>query len=296
MGAFFERARDPRRYWITVYESDQGPVFAGGNRLHPSQAAEAPFMDADVPLLPVIEASASDDETVRLLLDTSAPESWLTMQVADRLGFVPFGPTAYERLPDQVIDEIPGVLGAVDTLIIKPLHIETALFCARLAWGPLGLASRAASSNPPDGVMGCNLLEAFSFVQVDYTRRRAVFSTETEYQPAEDRLMASVPLKRHRGAMAVEGRIDGRPETMVIDTAGDYALALPEPVTVKRLSVGDVMALNLIAAEARAKNLGDPEQPRIGYEFLSRFVVTFDFKRRLVHFERPPEAPGAGGN
>ena len=37
--SFFSRAQDPRRFWITVYEAEEGANFAGACRLHPEQVA-----------------------------------------------------------------------------------------------------------------------------------------------------------------------------------------------------------------------------------------------------------------
>lgn len=57
--------------------------------------------------------------------------------------------------------------------------------------------------------------------------------------------------------------------------------------TVERLSLGDLVILDALANAAQSYNLGMPETPRVGYELLSRFKVTFDFKRQVIVFERP---------
>ena len=43
LNLFFAKAQDPRRLWITVYESNDGPVFSGANRLSPGRIAQIAF-------------------------------------------------------------------------------------------------------------------------------------------------------------------------------------------------------------------------------------------------------------
>ena len=62
--SFFGRPEDPRRYAITIYSSDEGPVFVGANRLHPGQQAVLPFTTRRGDTSPVIEAGGKGEATV----------------------------------------------------------------------------------------------------------------------------------------------------------------------------------------------------------------------------------------
>jgi hypothetical protein len=290
--ALYKKARPPQVFGLTVYNSENGPFFAGASRLHPGQQTERPFMGKKDSLAPVVGLNGRGEEGMPALLDTTAKDNWLTARAALQLGVVMLsGPGPYVSQPQHVYDEIGGLAGLAQQVSLENLLAENVVFHVRAATGPLGPLGRWASEPAPEVVLGTAFLRAFSSVQVDYPQRTLRFSATTRYPtPAPDRLVAALPLKDVQGALAVEGALDGDPITILLDVAGDFELVMNEPpeAAIRRLSLGDLVfppGVNVVSS--MDQGLGDTTYPRIGRRLLSRFVVTFDFRGKLVYFERP---------
>jgi hypothetical protein len=290
--ALFARARPPQAFGLTVYSTERGPVFAGAHRLHTGQAARMPFTgvgDADAPLIGLTARSVKE---IPALLDTSSRENWIILSLAPALGIVSLaGPDPFKANAAHVYDEIGGYAGLLHKVLLDKLHVENSVFHVRAATGPLGPPARWMQDPVPQAVLGLPFLRAFSYVQLDFANRSALFSATTPYGgPVEDLFLARLPLRDVRGVLGVEGTLNGEPMTFVLDTGGAFELALndpPEP-TVRRLSAGDlIFPPNVSVQSARDLGLGDIDYPRIGRGLLSRYRVTFDFRNRFIYFERP---------
>jgi hypothetical protein len=282
---FFATARDPRRFWITVYQSENGPVFVGGNRLHPEQIAQLPFESANRSSAPIVLTS----EGIPALIDTSSKESWMDFATAQRTGIIPLGPPAYTAKPEHTTEDAAGYLSVAANMVYDQLFVESALFYVRGARGPFGPLARKQSHPTPNLILGCSQLNAFRSVQLNYPARTVLLSTTRDYQPSETNLIASVPLVDVRGAYGAEGMIDGRAQTFIIDSAGDFAVAMANPPTnkLRQVSVGDLVFRQVDAVFDDAWGLGLTNYPRIGRQLLQEFKITFDSKLRVAHFERP---------
>ncbi|NKB23156.1 MAG: hypothetical protein GKR87_01940 [Kiritimatiellae bacterium] len=140
---FFKNTRDPRRFWITVYSSPEGPVFSGANRLHPNQRVTIPFIKSTSESIPLVNVRALGSATYTALIDTSSSDSWVDFLTAQSLNVIPLGPPAYERYPRHVKDPFTGYLTVLSTLKLNVLHIESALFSMRTTTGSLGPLSRS---------------------------------------------------------------------------------------------------------------------------------------------------------
>lgn len=295
--AFFEGAKDPRLFWITVYQTTAGPQFSGANRLHPEQLAQLSFLSRpalqvfskDKSAPPLIEVTTTESTKYIALVDTSSKESWLAYDTARKMGATPLGPPAFEFRPEHVVDDISGYLSAVDTLRMEGVSIETALFYVRAAKGPLGALARRELDRPPVMVIGCNLLKTFQLVRFDYAQRSLLLAVDADYEPMNSNLVASVPLRDVRGAFGGSGVLDGRPVEFILDSAGDFELAMTDPPSglVRQISLGDLVFRNVSAISCTDADLSLASYPRIGRRLLERFKITFDNKRRMVHFEKP---------
>jgi hypothetical protein len=287
--AFFTRAADPRRFWITVYDSDQGPAFKGQNRLHPEQLAVLPFADSSDRNAPLVNINAWLGRDFLALIDTTSARNWVSEQAFHALRGIPLGPPAYRFPVVHVREPIPGYAGVFPKLRFDNLHVENALVCAWAARGPFGNLARDVAP-VPDIILGMDLLQSFQFVQIDYPARRVFFSSTFPFRPEQDRLLASVPYAEVGGAMAVSGSVDGKPTTILIDTAGDFELAFTNTTleAVRQLEVGNIVFRNVSVEDAALYDLGLLKHPRIGRQLLSRFRITIDPQARLIHFERPP--------
>lgn len=286
---FFSSAQDERRFWLTKYESNQGPVFSGAHRLHTEKFARVAFETPNHLPVPMIALRLRTQEERAALIDTSARTSWIEFDLARNTGVIPIGPPSYQLYATHVNDPVPGYLSVAPRLIIDELHVDTALIYVKAEHGPLTHLTRRQKELRAPIVLGSEFIRAFHFVQFDYPNRTVLFSTTTPYQTRENRLIASVPMGDYHGIIAAEGFIDDQRTPFFLDSLGDYAVASSfEPgATVRRVMLGDLVLRNQPHTDLSALELGIPDIPRIGREVLSRFVVTFDVRNRLIHFERP---------
>lgn len=284
---FFSRAQDERRFWLTKYESDQGPVFTGAHRLHNDKFALMPFETRRKLPVPMISARLRTPQEHVALIDTSARASWIEFGLGREMGLIPIGPPSYRLYAAHVNDPIPGYLGVAPRLIIDQLHVDTALFYVKAAHGPLTLLTREDKDLRAPMVLGADFIRAFHFVQIDYPNRTVLFSTTTPYKTDPDRLIASVPMRNYNGSIVVTGSIGDRDTPMLLDSLGDFAVACDPGKNAQQVMFGDLVLRNPTYTDIHTTGLGFPDVPRIGRHVLSRFIVTFDGKSRQIHFERP---------
>jgi hypothetical protein len=286
----FSRAKDARNFWITVYQSGNKSLqFSGANRLHPEHVAERDFVKESSSTAPMINADNGREETIIALIDTTAARSWLDLATFERVNAIPLGPPAYDATPRNVNDNMPGYACVLTKMRFDQLHMENALFHFRAATGPLGYLARGEDHPVPDAILGCDIIKAFTFVQIDYPNRMAILSATTDYAPVGTSMIAALPLKEIEGAFAVDGAIDGEKKTIILDSAGEFEVAMDNPPSdkLKQLSVGDLVFRNVSVVASKDESLGLLSYPRIGRQLLSKFNITFAPKKKLVYFERP---------
>lgn len=294
--AFFKNARPPQAFGLTVYNTERGPVFAGSHRVHAGHVAMMPFIGRSDPRAPLIAMAARGVKEIPALIDTASRENWMIPSVASATAVVPLaGPNPFSMQAMHVYDEIGGFAGLLHKVVFDKLHMENAVFYIRSAYGPMGPPARWMQDPVPHVVLGVPFLRAFSFVTMDFAARSVFLSSTMPFPGSpEESLIDRVPLLDVRGALAVEGTLRGEPATFILDTGGDFDIALndPQELTIRRISIGDlVFPPEASVKNARDLGLGEIEYPRIGRGLLSRYKVTFDFRTRQVWFERPaPQA------
>lgn len=289
LGVFFAKAQDPRRLWLTVYESDDGPVFSGANRLAPAKLAQSPFVsDGDDESAPVIAMDAKNQSGVPVLIDTSSVFSWLDLSLSLQIDTIPFGPPPFKEVPTHVTDPIVGYAGAVPRVLIDSVAINTAIFYTRAAPIPMEALGRRVYRPRPLGVLGVDLLSLFQFVQLNYPNHTATFSTSIPYTADTNDLMTTLPLKKIDGSFAVNGVVDGKLTPMILDTAGDFELAVPGEATepIRQIVLGDLVLRRVFPVSCADADC-PAEYPRLGRRLLGKFRLTLEPKNNKVHFERP---------
>lgn len=286
---FYERAKDPREFWITVYSSPEGPVFRGDHRTHPNQVEELAFLTDNASDIPVIEAKTGRLNLHPMLIDTTSAETWVNLETAAAMRLAPLGMPAYGTTPVHVADDVPGFLCVAPTLKAGLINVESVLLFARGARGPLGPLGRGVTDPVPVGVLGTRFLEAFSYAVFDFSGRTVVLSSTKTYKPDATRLLATVPFSMADGYLTMDGSLDDRPASFLVDTAGDFTLLVPDMdgTLVRDLRIGDLHVENVTVAESNEPDLALTDRVRIGARLLSRFKMTLDFKDRVVHFEQP---------
>ncbi len=286
---FFSRAQDERRFWLTRYESDRGPVFTGGHRLHTDKFARAEFISSRRADLPAIEVRMRSQQEYVALLDTSSAASWIEFGVAASEGVIPIGPPPLRLYAGHVDDPIPGFFSAAPRMVIDQVHIDTALIYVKAAHGPMQALMRHQEDLRIPIVLGAEFIRAFHYVQFHFPTRQVLFSTTTAYQPDPDRLLATLPMREYYGMIVLEADIEGEETPILLDSVGSFALATNFGLgeTVRQVMIGDLVMRNVAHTAIEDTGLGIPNMPRLGRGVLDRLVVTFDGRHRRVYFERP---------
>ncbi|MCS6771850.1 MAG: hypothetical protein NZ740_07465 [Kiritimatiellae bacterium] len=294
--ALFKKARPPQAFGLTVYTTERGPLFAGAHRVRPEQVAVLSFAGDKSSRVPLIAVGARGDIRAVALLDTAARENWISLKRAAQFAMTPLaGSAPYEANPAHVYDEISGYAALLPRLTLGSVQVDNSILFIRAAHGSIGPLARWIQSPTPDLVLGVPFMRAFSFTTLDFPGRLAVFASGMPFPGApEDRLIEKVKLLEVRGALGVEGTIAGEPVTFILDTGGDFQVTMSEPKDpiIRRLSIGDLVLSNVEVTPSLDAGLGEIEYPRIGRGILSKYKVTFDFRNRLVWFERPLEDDG----
>lgn len=287
--ALANRAKDPRIFGLTVYPSDAGPVLAGSWRTHEGEVAAINFPGTGDSTAPVVEFRPAGTVAVDALLDTSSPQSWSTMGAFKSLNMeLLAAPSLLESRPAHVYDEVSGYLAVVPRLNIERITLENALVQVRAATGPLGPLARNVEK--VEVVLGMDAIRAFNHVQFVFPSRFVLFSATSDAQPDDAKVLAAVPQLSLGGALGAEGMMDGQPAKFVIDTAGDFAVALATNAaggTLKQVSVGDLVFRDVQSQPGLSMGLGPIQYPRIGRRLLSRLTLTVDNRAKVVRFERP---------
>ena len=315
LDAFLANGRDARYYGIVTYQDPGGSRYESANRPHTGQSAQRDIVSPPGWPLPIVKArSALSKDEFPILMDSSARQSWATMQSGESLEYRPFAPPTGEYA-DHVFSEIPGYAGAGNKLIFDTLHVEYPVFCVPPAGGGLGPLVRLPGrpDEPPPkragsamklaekmpAVAGAALMRSFSFVRFDFPGRKVQLCASATYRPpSSNAVLACLLLGDWRGRPTVQATLRGKPIALLIDTAGDFELSLPDaadaegPLLLGRLQIDDVR----IDTHA---GLGLPDKfpARLGVRLLARYAVTLDFKQQRVWFEGAPPAsdtPDAG--
>ncbi len=316
--AFHKAGRDARAMGITIYTTPSGKAhFEFANRPHMGRSAEVSFAFGSALPRPVLDLKTGAERPLRVLLDTSARQSWLVAGSCGDMDYRPFKPRLGEY-PDHVEDDIPGYAGVGNKLVAKVQHVESPVFYVPMAAGHLGPLARPErpADDPPladkalrsrerfdasiQAVLGAEMLRAFDWIRFDFPARKVRFSSNGPAKPGHpDAVAARLPMLDWNGRPAIAVRVDGRPMTAVIDTAGDFELSLPESALGGgyggdvRLQLGDLpptSAMPQFAVPARTHaSLGLPPgfPARIGTRILARYAVTLDYKNGRVLFEDP---------
>jgi hypothetical protein len=290
--ALLRNARPPQAFGLTVYNTERGAVFAGAHRMHAGHSALLPFLSRSDEKAPIVFFSARGIPKIHALIDTASRENWIVPSVARSVDMIPLaGPNPFQIQAVHVYDEIGGYAALLHKLAFGSMHVENVVFYIRAASGPLGPPARWVRDPEPAAVLGAPFLRALSYATFDFPARKIFFSATTPFPGAsEETLIAKIPLLDIRGVIGADGMLNGEPATFIIDTGGDFDLAMNEPIdaTVRRLSLGElVFPRDVSVAVARDIGLGEIEYPRIGRGLLARYKVTFDFRARQIWFERP---------
>lgn len=230
----------------------------------------------------LVKAYVNDRGPYRFILDTGATETILTPATAKALGLR------------------AGRFGTVDsvacgTAVIRhlPVYIDDP---------PQALSLRLDHGVDYHGILGQSFLQHFT-TRIDYRRQVVEFTTNAVTQglaiSAKERLLYVAGKINDRGpvrflidtgaadsivlpATARELKLRGEP----LPAHPGAALVLAEAVTVGELVARDVPFIIHTPLHDAGRPLG--YQAILGYSFLSRYVVTIDYRRQRVQFSADP--------
>jgi hypothetical protein len=288
--ALLKRAKAPQVFGLTAYASERGAVFSGAFRVHEGDAGRIAFVSGKDTTTPVVALAGG---SVMALVDATSAESWLTVEAVPEVRAVALAaPNPFEAVASHVYDPVGGFAAVVPTLVMDDIYVENGVFFIRNARGPLDLLTRWEREPYLDAVLGADYLRAFQFVRISLSGRFFFFSATQGY-PANDRVIARLPVLDGYRGIAVEAMIDGSKQPLLIDMAGDFELAVerPESRTVRQVSLGDVVFRQVEVDALIELGMSTNQPARIGRQLLERFDLVINNRGRELLIERPPETP-----
>ena len=302
---FLASGRDARTYGITTYQDPAGARYEFANRVHPYRSAQMPFASPAHSKIPLIRAKTGRFVNFNLLLDTSARQNWVLLPSVEAMDYRAFAPPSGEY-PDHVLSDIPGYAGVANKIVMDKLHVESPVFFVPPARGGLGPLARADERPNLDekaaqarrklganthAVLGAVAMRSFSFVRFDFPNRSIRFSTDKAFAPAESTaVLASLPLRDWRGRPAVNASLGGEPILLVLDTAGEFDLSLPDGSDpAGPLVLGPLVLDDVLPTTHGEHGLPVAVPARLGLGVLSRYAVTLDFKQLKMWIEEKPQ-------
>lgn len=286
---YLSHAKEPEQFGFRTIELEEGMVLHDAHaRLHPNQTALIQLSEGQIPVIKIHGHARRIYTTA--LLDTSSPTSWMEFSTSQKFNAVFLGTDTY-KIPYVGIYNTGGAdayAAVISTIRIDALQIENTPLYVRMATHSLGPLARGIISPTIGTVLGYDVLKEFEYVRFNSQKQVLELSSMQPYTPDEERLMTTakiVPVKNH--GLAIEGSLLGKPETIILDFAGDYHFSrgdMKVSIT-KQVSLGDVVfrkvpTLILPTYDAPA---------RAGRRMLDKYIVTICPKKGVVYFERFPE-------
>lgn len=284
--ALTKRAKAPPTFGLTAYATGDGALFGGAFRLNQNQVGRPGLAAGKNSTAPVIEINRGK---ALMMIDTSAAESWVTVEASQRLDTTPLaGPELFERKARHVYDTTGGFAAVLPSMTIDSLLVNNALLYVRNARGPLDTLNRWEREPVPDGILGADFVRAFEFVRIGLAGRQIVLSSTAVY-PYPDKAITALPLVDLGGGLAVECMMDGEKQIALIDLAGDFEVALERPsgMVMKQVTLGDVVFRQVEVVTALDLGLGLATPPRIGRQLLEKYDLVFNQKGRQLLLELP---------
>lgn len=288
--------QDPRRHWLTMYETKAGPVFAGANRIHPNHVASMEFTGYahmfrkhELETAPIIEVQNREGDLIPALVDTLSRENWISFPSFRCFAGIPLGPGLHKKTATHLINPVDGCLTLLPKLCVDKLHMESAIVYTVMTNALPKRLGRSLDRPAPEVLLGIPFLQALRFAQFDFPNQSLHFSTTRPYSPSKDNLLATVPFDRHADRIAFDGMLDGEKTTVYLDVAGAYELTSDtyENEIVNQLTLGNFVLRRLRMANGKRTGLSIKNGCSLGRDALMRYVITLDMKRRVMHVEKP---------
>lgn len=283
---YLSKSKPAQHFGFQVFPLPRGEVgLRGSARLHPNQRAQLAMSPIDPLLVPIMGKNKKN--TALALLDTASPTSWLEFAYSRDLlaKFLGFRDQHFPYRGQRSTGGVNAYAALVHQLRIDQLFIENMPMYVRMATGSLGPQGRSLDEPQLKAVLGYDVLQLFSIVQIDFPRQMIRFSTTDSYTPNAIDLLAKAAILDHpQGGLVVEGALFGEKTAIVLDLAGAYALARPdiqEPYT-RQLSIDELVFRQIPTLPLPPGNL-----PYLGRELLDECIITLCPQADVVYIEKP---------
>jgi hypothetical protein len=140
-------------------------------------------------------------------------------------------------------------------------------------------------------VIGADLMQSLAYVRFDLFTRTISYATDLPYRSNKLYKLAELPFKLTPQGIAVEAMFDGKPQTLIIDTGGDYEVAmfLDDNATplIRRLVIGDFARVSVPVNDAEFLGLGVRAPTSAGIRLFDGLILTLDFENSQFILETP---------
>lgn len=257
--------------------------------------------------LPAVDVRLNESSSLRMILDTGAQMSVVeAKRAADAKAHV----FASEKRPFRVIGvggEELAWLARFDRVFIGPMKLRNFIAVLRRSKTRVHFAGVPVSGLEVN-LLGSPTFSTFNHVTLDYPKRRVVFSAGTDFSPS--RHARAVPLTISDGLFYIPFRVGTRIVPAMIDTGAKdevfinttllkswgmeklasqgrtyRAAGIGGEISGRQFSMPLVFLGNEPVQNVVLDTGGGPWTVRIGNELLSRWRITFDFRRRVMWIE-----------
>ena len=281
---YLSRAKDPRMYWITVYESNNGHVFKGGNRTHPNQRILLDF-DGRQSHLPIIHTENRRDKNYNTLIDTSCSETWTSLENAQAFDMHALGPEPFKSRTTHLAEPVIGYLSVTEKLKLDYLHLENVLVFARADAANLAPFKRYEKGPKPEFIIGAHLLRSFNHLILDFKGGSLYLSTDSPFNDEAVTAAGESPLHNLGGAIGFQMQINGKTTQVILDTGGDYAFIPAKKSNITRtvnLKLGKATWGEVPITPVQETTLIPSRYPRVGLRLFDDSQLILDFARNQL--------------
>jgi hypothetical protein len=293
LDAFLDSSEDPRRHWLTAYQTNTGPRFENAFRAHENDRAELSFASPKKSYLPLVRFQSRYIRRTTALIDTASRYSYLDMHYAGTMRAIPIGTPPFMTKPVHVPNGLESYACVISQFRINKIDLDSGVIFVRPQYRTLGpLARELPKKRMPMMLIGNDVLSSLSAVQFNWDARRVRLLSTKRFKPRPERLHGKLKLKRLDGSLSVYGEIGSYKGPVIIDTAGDYELAIP---ATERNRIDEIWFDNIRFRDVKIVDTFEQglrfSRPSIGARLLSQYQITLDFKSQpsLLWFERLKE-------
>lgn len=286
---YLSHTKEPEQFGFRTIELEEGLVLHDAQaRLHPNQTASIKLSEGQIPVINIRGHARRIYTTA--LIDTSSPTSWMEFSTSQKFNavFLGYDSNTIPYTGTYNTGDASAFAAVVSRIQIDTLLIENTPLYVRMATHSLGPLARGITAPTIGSVLGYDVLQEFEYIRFNSLDRLLELSSTEPYVPNEPLLMTTakiVAVKNH--GLAIEGSLQGKPEPIVLDFAGDYFFSrgdMKVKIT-KQVSLGDVVfrkvpTLVLPTYDAPA---------RAGRRMLEEYIITICPRKGVVYFERFPE-------